>query len=257
VNQVDLAALVLVALFAYKGYRTGLVSVVLGLTGGLLAFGLAAVLAPVLAPSVSPFVTDRLGVPEFLVRPALLIALTFGLRFLLGFAVRELASVVGLFIRTVPPLALADRLLGILPSAALGAILAVLLVTVALKVPTAIPGRDSVQDSWIATNVVERPERTFERLRDLGDRLVAHPPRLNGYLLGAGVTGLVIAAIAAGRLRAPARSAAFREAPTRRMPRRMTAEAELPGPFAWVRLTFGVGVALAMAAGLVFLGGMR
>ena len=256
-NQIDLTALTLVLLFGYKGDRTGFVAVVLGLRGGLLAFGLAAALAPLLAPAVSPLVAERLGVPAPLIRPGLVVALTVALRFLLNFAVRELASVLGLVIRAVPPLALADRLLGVIPSAALGALLALAIVLVALHLPTALAGRERVEDSWVARNVVARPEQTVRRLRDLGARLLTEPPRVNAYVLSAGVAGLELAAVAAGRLREPARVAAFHEAPTRRMRRPATAEAELADPLAWVRLTSGVGVALALAAGLVFLSSVR
>jgi uncharacterized membrane protein required for colicin V production len=256
VNQIDVAALVLVAAFGYKGYRTGLVSVVLGLTGGLLAFGMAAVLAPLLAPMVTPLVSDRLGVPSMFVRAVLVVGLTMGLRFLLGFAVRELASVISLLVRAVPPLALADRLLGIVPSALVGALLVVAIVFVAVKLPAAIPGRESVEDSWVAQNVVNRPEDAVRQLRDLGERLLTRPPQVNRLVLGAGVAGLAVAAFAAGRLRGPAYAAAVREAPTRRIPPRAPVQ-EAAEPLAWIRVTFGIGVALAMAAGLVFLSSAR
>ncbi len=256
VNQIDVAALLLVLAFGYKGYRTGLVSVVLGLTGGLLAFGMAAVLAPLLAPMVTPLVSDRLGVPSVFVRGVLVVGLTMGLRFLLGFAVRELASVVSLLIRGVPPLALADRLLGIIPSALVGALLVIAIVFVAIKLPVAVPGQGPVEDSWVAQNVVNRPEEAARRLRDLGERLLTRPPQVNSLVLGAGVAGLAVAAFAAGRLRGPVHAAAVREAPTRRMPPR-TAAPETAEPLAWIRVTFGIGVALALAAGLVFLSSAR
>jgi uncharacterized membrane protein required for colicin V production len=255
VNQIDLTALTLVLLFAYKGYRTGLVSVVLGLTGGLLAFGLAAALAPMLAPSVTPIVSDRLGVPSILVRPTLVIVLTLSLRFLLGFAVRELASVLGFLIRGVPPLAIADRILGILPSAALGGALALVLVFIALNLPNGIAGRDRVEESWVARNVVTQPGQAIQRLRSAGERLVTQPPRVNGYVLGAGVGGLTVAAFAATRLRGPEMlpNTSVRRRETRHMSRPRAAETELADPLAWVRVTFGMALALAMAAVLVFL----
>jgi uncharacterized membrane protein required for colicin V production len=256
VNPIDIAALFLVCAFGYKGYRTGLVSVVLGLTGGLLAFGMAAVLAPLLAPTVTPLVSDRLGVPSVFVRAVLVVGLTIGLRFLLGFAVRELTSVIRLLIHAVPPLALADRLLGIIPSALVGVLVVVALVFVAVKLPVAVPGRAQVEESWVARNVVNRPEDVVRSLRNLGERLLTRPPRVNSVVLGAGVAGLAVAAFAAGRLRGPASAAAVREAPTRRMPPR-TAAREATEPLAWIRVTFGIGVALAMAAGLVFLSGAR
>ena len=256
-NQIDLAALTLVLLFGYKGYRTGLVSVVLGLTGGLLAFGMAAVLAPLLAPVVSPLVSERLGVPAFVVRPALVVALTMGLRVLLGFAVRELASVIGLLIRGVPPLAMADRLLGIVPTAALGGLLALVLLLVAQQLPLGPSVRKQLDDAWLVRTVIEQPDRTLARLGALVDRLITDPPRVNGYVVTAGVAGLAVAGFAAGRLRGPARAAALAEAPTRRMARPAAAEVGVADPLVWVRAVFGVGVALAMAAALVFLSGAR
>jgi uncharacterized membrane protein required for colicin V production len=256
VNPIDIAALFLVIAFGYKGYRTGLIRVVLGLTGGLLAFGMAAVLAPLLAPLVTPLISDQIGVPSVFVRAVLVVGLTMGLRFLLGFAVRELASVFGLLIHAVPPLALADRLLGIVPSALVGMLLVVVLVFVTVKLPAAIPGRDKAESSWVAQNVISRPEDTVRWLRDLGERLLTRPPQVNSLVLGAGVAGLAVAAFSAGRLRGPASAAAVREAPTRRMPPRATIH-ETAEPLAWIRVTFGIGVALAMAAGLVFLSGAR
>jgi uncharacterized membrane protein required for colicin V production len=205
VNPIDLAALLLVVAFGYKGYRTGLISVVLGLTGGLLAFGMAAVLAPMLAPALTPVVSDRLGVPSIVMRSVLVVGLTIGLRFLLGFAVRELTSVIGLLIREVPPLALVDRLLGIVPSAALGALLALALVFIVVKLPVGVPGQAQAEASWMARTVVNRPENAARRLRDLGVRLMTRPPQVNSYVLGAGVAGLAVATFSATRLRGQTR----------------------------------------------------
>jgi uncharacterized membrane protein required for colicin V production len=257
VNQIDLAVLALVMLFGYKGYRTGLVGVVLGLTGGLLAFGLAAVLAPVLAPALAPLVSERLGVPAALVRPALLIGLTAVLRLVLGLAGRELVAVLGLALRAVPPLALLDRLLGVLPWATLGGVLALALVVAALRLPAELAPREAVEDSWVVQNVVSRPERTVERLADLGARLLAEPPRVNGVIVGVGAAGLALAGLTAARLGGQHRATAFHEAPTRRSRRQGSAPvaAGASDPFALIRLTAGIGIAAAMIAGLVLVAG--
>jgi uncharacterized membrane protein required for colicin V production len=257
VNGIDLAVLALVLLFAWKGYRTGLVGVALGLTGGLLAFALAAVLAPVLAPSLAPLVSERLGVPSVLVRPALLIALTAALRLVLGLAVRELAGVLGLAIRSVPPLALLDRLLGVLPWAALGGALALALVVVALRLPAGLAPRGAVEDSWIVRNVVGRPEESAARLKDLGARLLTDPPRANGVVVGIGAAGLAVAGLTAARLGGPVRAAAFHEAPTRRSrrPGAPAAAGSASEPLALVRITVGIGIAAAMMTGLVLFAG--
>lgn len=250
VNSVDVAALLLVLAFAYKGYRTGLVRLLLGLTGGLLAFGLAAALAPPAASALSPVVTERLGVPVWLLRPAMLVALTLALRFLLGFAVRELAAVISLLIRGVPPLVLADRLLGILPAALLGAALALALVAVAQTLSLNAGIDRQIDQSWLVRTVVSRPEDALRRAWQVGERALTNPPRVNGYALGIGLGGLALAAFAAGRLRGPALAAARADAPTRRMASRTTTQSSAAEPVAWARIGAGVMVAGAMAAGL-------
>jgi uncharacterized membrane protein required for colicin V production len=257
VNSVDLAALLLLLAFAYKGYRTGLVRVVLGLTGGLLAFGLAAACAPAAATAVSPLVTERLGVPAWLLRPVLLVALTIVLRFLLGFAVRELVAVISLLIRGVPPLALADRLLGVAPAAALGSALALALVAVAQMLPLGAGIDRQIDDSWLVRVAISHPEDTLRGAWRLGERALTDPPRLNVYLLAVGLGGLAMAAFAAGRLRGPAFAAARTEAPTRRMANRAPPQTETGGSIAWARMSAGVLFALAMMVGLLVVTGAR
>jgi hypothetical protein len=177
--------------------------------------------------------TERLGVPAWLLRPALLVSLTLALRFLLGFAVRELVSVISLLIRGVPPLALADRLLGILPAVALGAVLAVALVAVARALPLGAGVDRQIDNSWL---VRARPAGRGAPAR-LGIGSAYPSPRVNGYALG---VGWGVPGDRAGRLRDPALVAARADAPTRRMTSRTTAI--LNGrPVARARLARGAG----------------
>jgi hypothetical protein len=257
VNQVDVAAAALVLAFAYKGYRTGLIGVVLGLTGSLIAFALAAVLAPLLAPALMPVAHDLARVPAYLVQSALMVALTVALRLALGLAVRELVGVLRMLVRGVPPLVLIDRLLGIVPMAALGALLALALVLVAMNLPADLGTREAAADSWLARAVIAHPQEAYANLRDLADRLLTDPPRVNGLVLAAGTAGLAVAVVASWPLRASARASAFHEAPTVRIPRARLAEAELSDPLAWLRAMMGVGVALALAAALLLFIGLR
>jgi uncharacterized membrane protein required for colicin V production len=250
-NQVDLAALALVLAFAYRGYRSGVIGLLLGLTGGLVAFLLAALLAPLLAPYLAPFVTDTVRLPEFLLRPVLIVGLTLALRFVLGFAVRELSHVIRMAIQAVPPLALLDRLLGIVPGAALGAMLVLALLLVALALPTEWGVRDAAAESWTVRTVVSQPEETLRRLWSLAETLLTNPPRLDGLVLGVGVTTLAAAAVGARQLRGPARQVAFEEAPTLRTHRTAVTEAAGFDPPAVIRIVLGVGVALALAAALM------
>ncbi|MER3421067.1 MAG: hypothetical protein C4290_11330, partial [Chloroflexota bacterium] len=117
-TEFDLMAVALVLVFAYGGFRRGLIAFVLQLTGGVLAFALAAALAPYLAPRVATLT----GLPGTLARPALVIALTGALRFVFGVALREVGYTLRTLLRLVPPLALLDRVLGIVPGTALGVV---------------------------------------------------------------------------------------------------------------------------------------
>jgi uncharacterized membrane protein required for colicin V production len=247
VNQFDLGALALVLAFGYRGYRVGLLGVVLGLTGSLLAFALAAVLAPLLAPAVAPLLADRLGVPSALVRPLLVVGLTLLLRVALGFVVGEVRAVLQMIVRAVPPLALLDRLLGVLPLAGLGALLGVGVVLAAINLPLGAEVQESAERSWTARRVIAEPRESWTAVRDGAERLLTDPPRVNGYALAAGTVSLAVAAGAARRLRGPTREMA-REAPTVR--RVALAASDAPDPLAPLRATFGVGVGLALAAAL-------
>ena len=104
-------------------------------------------------------------------------------------------------------------------------------------------------------------------MRGLAARLLTEPPRVNGFILGLGIAGLGVATLASGRLRGPARAAMRRPSPHRRGAETgshlasaararqspgSAAEAELSDPLVWLRAVLGVGVALLMAAGLLF-----
>lgn len=161
VNGVDLAAVLVVLACGYRGYRSGLLGLAIGLVGGVLAVTLAVLLAPLLAPSVSPFISERLGVPSFAVRPLIVVVLATALRFALGFIVGQVAAVVRGILRGIPPLAFADRALGILPMAALGAGFALALVAVGTVSPAGWGIRQSATDSWTARTVLAQPERSL------------------------------------------------------------------------------------------------
>lgn len=173
INLFDIAVLALILLLGYQGWRRGAVAVVLGIAGGVLAFVLAALLAPLLAPVVTPLLGGRLGVPEAFVRPLIVVLLTLALRFALGFALRELAAATTSMIRAVPPLALLDRALGVLPMALFGALLGVVVVAGALALPRDAGVRDRAEQSWVARNVLAEPGRTWQRGRDAFEALLS------------------------------------------------------------------------------------
>lgn len=169
-NEADLAALVLVAALSYRGYRRGLIMVVVGLSGGLVAFALAAVLTPILAPRLAPLATDHFDPSNVVARGVLLAALTLALRLLLGRALRELAAALRSLIGQLPPLAALDRLLGAVVMAALGAALALALLIAALALPNGTRLRTIAAASWLARAPVAHPVATYARVRSAVDR---------------------------------------------------------------------------------------
>jgi uncharacterized membrane protein required for colicin V production len=252
-TEFDLLAAALVLAFAYGGYRRGLIAFALQLVGGALAFALAAVLAPHLAPRVAALT----GLPGALARPVLVVALTGLLRFIFGFALREAGYTLRTVLRLVPPLALLDRVLGIVPGAALGAVVVLALTLAALTLPLPQSLRDAAAASWLARHVVAHPEETVRALRQLWEEWVVTPPRISLLPLAVGTGGLWLAAIAGYRLRRSLQVAALRAAPTVRVPRTAPGEAEAAGELALARLVLGVLTAGAMIAALLAYGLLR
>lgn len=246
-TEFDIAGAALVAAFAYSGYRRGLMTFVLYLTGGLLAFALAAVLAPLLAP----YVAQAVHVPAVVARPVAIILLTGALRLLFGFAVRELATALRALIQGIPPLALVDHLLGVFPGAALGALFVLALALAALTLPVGQSVHTAVATSWIAERVVTRPDEALAAVRRLWDGIVVAPPRLSVLPLGIGIGGLWLGAFAAYRMRGATAEQALREAPTRRIERPAVALSDAADPFAVPRAALGLAAAAAIMALLV------
>lgn len=251
-TEFDLLAAALVLAFAYGGYRRGLIAFALQLVGGALAFALAAVLAPHLAPRVAALT----GLPGALARPVLVVALTGLLRFIFGFALREVGYTLRTLLRLVPPLALLDRVLGIVPGAALGAVVVLALTLAALTLPLPQSLRDAATASWLARHVVAHPEETVRALRQIWQEWVVTPP-ISLLPLAAGTGGLWLAAIAGYRLRRPLQIAALRAAPTVRAPRTPAGEVEAASELALARLLLGVLAAGAMIAALLAYGLLR
>lgn len=252
-TEFDLMAVALVLVFAYGGFRRGLIAFVLQLTGGVLAFALAAALAPYLAPRVATLT----GLPGTLARPALVIALTGALRFVFGVALREVGYTLRTLLRLVPPLALLDRVLGIVPGTALGVVVVLALTLAALTLPLHQGLRDAAAASWLARHVVAHPEQTVRTLRRLWEEWMVQPPRINLLPLALGSGGLWLAAIVGYRLRRPLQNAALRAAPTVRVPRAASGEAEATGELALARLLLGLLTASAMITALLAYGLLR
>ena len=252
VTQYDIVAAALLLVFGYSGYRRGLLGFVLHLTGGVLAFGLAAALAPLFAPQIARSVR----LPAIIVQPAAIVVLTAALRVLFGFAVRELATALQAMAHAIAPLALLDRLLGIIPGLALGALVVLAVTFAALALPLGQTTREVAAESWVARNVVTRPEDALTTLQRLWNALVMAPPRLSLAPLAVGVGGLWVGAFAARRARRAHAVGAAQEASTRAVIRRPAAQ-EIADPLAFPRTVLGILLATAMMAALLLVGHMQ
>jgi uncharacterized membrane protein required for colicin V production len=252
-TQYDLAAVALVLVFGYGGYRRGLIAFVLQVAGTVLAFALAAVLAPALAPYISQYIEA----PDALLRPLVVAGLTVVLRMLFGVAVRELAAALRGLLNAVPPLAFIDRVLGVVPGLALGGLIVLALTLALLTLRSAGPLYTAAAESWLARNVVTRPEAAVAILGRVWDELVLAQPRLGTVPVVAGVGGLWLGALAAWRWRGAAEERWLREAPTRRSARPVESAVQVAEPLAWPRAALGVLTAGGLMALLVLLSRLR
>lgn len=267
INGVDLALAALMVAFGYRGYRLGLIRILLNITGTLIAFGLAAALVSLLLPLLSAALGSVVDLPVALVRAALVLPLSLVLRRLIGLALREVQAVVVLLVRGVPPLALLDRALGVLPLAVLGAAIGMLALAGVLLLPDQAPLRDDAARSWTARTLLHDPLALLREGWSLVERALTRPLGVQGYAMLAGATGLAVAAVGARQLRPAAREAAWREAPTVRRSRpegtvrRMTQAPAVGGAQATGELVFralcGVGIGMLLAAGLFLIAGFR
>ncbi len=130
-NWFDAAAVGVLLLFGWRGYRRGLVAWLAGIGASVLA--LAAAYA--LTPALSPIVAGHSALGGAIVERLTFVALLFLLRFLLGWALREFVASLRPVLRALPPLNLLDHVLGVLPSLTLGLVLILAVLAVALLLP--------------------------------------------------------------------------------------------------------------------------
>jgi len=172
----DAAALVLLLLFAWRGFRRGLLSWLAGIGATFLSFALSFVLAP----TVGLLMPRHAGWDTILGERLTFVVLLVALRLVLGYALRELVAVLRPVLRALPPLYFADRLLGILPSLALGTAFVLLLLVCALFLPVDRRVHDAAAHSYL-DRVVAGEGPALLRLLPRGDLLAE-----TGRMLAAG-----------------------------------------------------------------------
>jgi len=172
VNWFDAVALALLALFAWRGYRRGILGWVAGIGASLLALALAVALAP----KVAPLIVADAGWSRTLSERVAFVALLAVLRLAAGLAARELVTSLRPFLRAIPLLGLVDHLLGVVPSVAIGAVLVALLLLAALALPLDRRLHDGAAASYVGRTAIAEAGRLTQQLPRGG--LVSTPARL-------------------------------------------------------------------------------
>jgi uncharacterized membrane protein required for colicin V production len=127
----DAAAFLLLLLFAWHGFQRGLLSWIVGVGAALLSLALSLVLSPV----VAGFFEHQSPWTRIAGERIAFVVLLIGLRIILGLALREFVRALRPVLNAVPPLALLDHLLGIVPSLVLGVCVVLLALLAALFLP--------------------------------------------------------------------------------------------------------------------------
>jgi membrane protein required for colicin V production len=179
-NWVDFTAVALLLLFAWRGFRRG----ALGWIASLGAWLLALVGAFALAPVAAPLVAGQTGVGRIVGERLAFLVLLVVLRFVLGWAMRELVASVRPLLRALPPLDLLDHLLGVIPSLVIGALLVVIVVLVALLLPIDGRVRRATAESYIGRLTVAEGASAVQSLPEGG--LLSAPDRILDIQRGLG-----------------------------------------------------------------------
>lgn len=160
----DGVALGLLLLFAWHGYRRGL----LGWLAGIGASLLSLILSFLLTPLVSMLFAHQTGWGSLISERVAFVLLLVLLRILLGFAFRELVAALRPLLYMLPPLALADHLLGVVPGIAMGGLLVLSLLAFALFVPPDRQIHDAAAGSYVDRLTVEAAWAAGQRLTASG-----------------------------------------------------------------------------------------
>lgn len=141
----DAAALAVLLLLGWSGYRRGALGWVASLGASLLAL----LAAFALAPAVTPLILPRIGITGVIAERIAFLVVLVVLRFLLGLAMHELVAAIRPVLRALPPLDLLDHLLGVIPSLILGMVLVAVLLVVALVLPVNRRLHDAAAQSYV------------------------------------------------------------------------------------------------------------
>ncbi len=142
----DGLAVGLLFLFAWNGYRRGLLYFLAGIGATIFAFAISFLFAP-LAPVLLPPAHGWDGVVEQRVAFAVLLIAS---RLVLGLVFRELILALRPILRLVPPLGFADHVFGMVPSLAIGILAVIVLLVLSLVLPLDRRIHEAAANSYVA-----------------------------------------------------------------------------------------------------------
>jgi hypothetical protein len=134
------------------------------------------VLAALLAPVIASLIAPPAGWSRLVGERVSFVILLIALRIVLGLALREFVRALRPVLRMLPPLEILDHLLGVLPSLAMGGILVLAALALALLFPVDPRVHDSAAHSYVGRLTVGEATRVIHLLPHTG--LFADPQRL-------------------------------------------------------------------------------
>jgi len=170
----DGLAAVLLILFAWHGYRRGLLYFLAGLGATLLSLTFSFLLAPFVPALLPPTHSWDAVIEERVAFAVLLIAS----RMILGLVFRELILALRPVLHVLPPLRFADHLLGMVPSLAMGMLLILVLLLLGIVLPLGARIHDAAARSYVDRAVTAEVSVALRLLPKNG--LLGDPDRLAG-----------------------------------------------------------------------------
>jgi uncharacterized membrane protein required for colicin V production len=156
----DLAVAIVLVLFAWRGYRRG----ALRWMASLAALILSLLGAYLLAPHLTSLVAGHSTFGRLIAERITFVVVLVVLRVVVGWAMQELVSSVRPLLRALPPLDLLDHLLGVIPSLAIGAVLVLLALAVAILLPIDQRIHSAAASSYTAQLVSVQASHALRRL---------------------------------------------------------------------------------------------
>jgi uncharacterized membrane protein required for colicin V production len=171
-NGFDVAALALLLLFAWQGYRRGALGWIAAIGSSLLALAAAFLFAPAVAQAVA----GRSAWGQIVAERIIFLVLLIAFRFVIGWVMHELVAAIRSVLWALPPLGLIDRLLGVIPSLALGLILVVITLFAAILLPIDRRVHDAATQSYLGQVSITEVARGSQAIPRGG--LLSSPERI-------------------------------------------------------------------------------